>query len=156
MCSGGSARESSSRSITEGDRYRDVGEADAVAKLALQMSGEAFACLRLGQRSDSVDWDRQVWDGKRSRVNAGYDRVILSLVKTAISLPDATFERVERAAQRLGVSRSEFFARAAERWLQDLGDEQTTDAINQALDDTAQDTAFLAAAAQQLAARSDT
>lgn len=75
-------------------------------------------------------------------------------MKTAISLPDDTFARVERAAKRLGVSRSEFFARAAERWLDDLGDEQTTDAINRALADVPQDTAFVTAAAQQLAARS--
>jgi metal-responsive CopG/Arc/MetJ family transcriptional regulator len=76
-------------------------------------------------------------------------------VKTAISLPDETFARVERAAKRLGVSRSEFFARAAERWLDDLGDEQTTDAINRALAQTPQDIAFVAAAAQHLATRSD-
>ncbi len=76
-------------------------------------------------------------------------------MKTAISLPDETFARVERAAKRLGVSRSEFFARAAERWLDDLGGEQTTDAINRALAQTPQDTAFVAAAAQHLATRSD-
>jgi metal-responsive CopG/Arc/MetJ family transcriptional regulator len=71
-------------------------------------------------------------------------------VKTAISLPDETFTRVEEAARRLGVSRSEFFARAAERWLDDLDDDQTTDAINQALDGVSQDTAFVDAAADQL------
>jgi metal-responsive CopG/Arc/MetJ family transcriptional regulator len=72
-------------------------------------------------------------------------------VKTAISLPDETFERVERAAAQLGVSRSEFFARAAERWLHDLDDAQTTDAINQALGGLEQDTAFTNAAAAGLA-----
>lgn len=43
-----------------------------------------------------------------------------SSVKTAISLPDDTFQRVEAAAKRLGVSRSEFFARAAEHNRSDL------------------------------------
>jgi predicted DNA-binding protein len=71
-------------------------------------------------------------------------------VKTAISLPDETFERVEAAAKRLGVSRSEFFARAAERWLNDLDDNQTTEAINQAIADLPGDTAFSEAAAQAL------
>jgi metal-responsive CopG/Arc/MetJ family transcriptional regulator len=71
-------------------------------------------------------------------------------VKTAISLPDETFARVEEAAKRLGVSRSEFFARAAERWLDDLDDDQTADAINRALAGISQDTAFLDTAADRL------
>ena len=71
-------------------------------------------------------------------------------MKTAISLPDETFARVEEAAKRLGVSRSEFFARAAERWLDALDDDQTTDAINRALAGVAQDTAFVDAAAERL------
>jgi metal-responsive CopG/Arc/MetJ family transcriptional regulator len=79
-----------------------------------------------------------------------YDLVILALMKTAISLPDKTFTRVEQAAKRLGVSRSEFFARAAERWLDDLDDDQTTNAINQALDGVEQDTAFVSAASDRL------
>lgn len=72
-------------------------------------------------------------------------------MKTAISLSDETFARVDEAARRLGVSRSEFFARAAERWLDDLDDEQTTEAINRALADVPQDTAFVDAAADRLA-----
>ena len=71
-------------------------------------------------------------------------------MKTAISLPDETFARVEEAAKRLGVSRSEFFARAAERWLDDLDDDKTTDAINRALAGVPQDTAFVDAAADRL------
>jgi metal-responsive CopG/Arc/MetJ family transcriptional regulator len=71
-------------------------------------------------------------------------------MKTAISLADETFARVEQAAKRLGVSRSEFFARAAERWLDDLDDDQTTDAINRALAGVPQDTAFVDAAADRL------
>lgn len=71
-------------------------------------------------------------------------------MKTAISLPDETFERVEAAAKRLGVSRSEFFARAAERWLNDLDDDKTTEAINQAIAEFPSETAFTEAAAQAL------
>ncbi len=41
-------------------------------------------------------------------------------MKTAISVPDATFDDVTRAASRLGISRSEFFARAARRYLDEL------------------------------------
>jgi metal-responsive CopG/Arc/MetJ family transcriptional regulator len=73
-------------------------------------------------------------------------------VKTAISLPDETYRRVERAAKRLGVSRSEFFARAAERWLDALDDDATTEAINRALVEDDDDHEFTDAAAAALAA----
>jgi metal-responsive CopG/Arc/MetJ family transcriptional regulator len=72
-------------------------------------------------------------------------------MKTAISLTDTTFQRVESAARRLGVSRSEFFARAAERWLNDLDDDQTTAAIDRAIAETSTDTEFTDAAATALA-----
>jgi Ribbon-helix-helix protein, copG family len=75
-------------------------------------------------------------------------------MKTAISIPDATFARVDATAARLGVSRSEFFARAAERWLKDLEGPETTAAIDAALGGE-QDTAFVGRAAADLASRSD-
>jgi predicted DNA-binding protein len=81
-----------------------------------------------------------------------YDAVILVQVKTAISVPDDTFRRVDDAAKRLGVSRSEFFARAAERWLHELEDHELTEAINRALAGEPDDLAFTNAAAAALAA----
>jgi metal-responsive CopG/Arc/MetJ family transcriptional regulator len=54
-------------------------------------------------------------------------------VKTAISIPDETFERVERRSASLGVSRSEFFARAAQRYLDQLDEESLTAGIDAAL-----------------------
>jgi metal-responsive CopG/Arc/MetJ family transcriptional regulator len=81
-----------------------------------------------------------------------YDLVILHGMKTAISLPDDTFRRVEHAAKRLGVSRSEFFARAAESWLQTLEDDGTTEAINRAIAGLPADHGFTDAAAAVLAA----
>jgi predicted DNA-binding protein len=92
---------------------------------------------------------------QKSQPRPRYDLVILWWMKTAISLPDETFARVEQAAKRLGVSRSEFFARAAERWLNDLEGDQLTEAINQALDDAAQETTFVSAAAEQLLHRQE-
>jgi metal-responsive CopG/Arc/MetJ family transcriptional regulator len=74
-------------------------------------------------------------------------------VKTAISLSDEIFRRADRAAKRLGLSRSEFFARAAERWLDDLDDESTTAAIDRAIAGLPDDTAFTDAAAAALAER---
>lgn len=54
-------------------------------------------------------------------------------MKTAISLPDPLFERVERHARRLGLSRSAFFAAAAERLADELDDEDLTEEIDRAL-----------------------
>jgi metal-responsive CopG/Arc/MetJ family transcriptional regulator len=73
-------------------------------------------------------------------------------VKTAISVPDETFQRVEQAAKRLGVSRSQFYARAAQSWLDALEDEDTTEAINRAVEEIPSDSAFTDAAAAALVA----
>lgn len=54
-------------------------------------------------------------------------------MKTAISLPDDTFERASRRAKDLGLSRSEFFARAANRYLEELDVESVTKQIDAAL-----------------------
>ena len=71
-------------------------------------------------------------------------------MKTAISLPDDTFRRVEEAAKRMGVSRSEFFAQAAERWLDVLREDDTTAAINRAISGSQSDHGFVDAAAAAL------
>ncbi len=55
-------------------------------------------------------------------------------MKTAISLPDEVFERASRRAKDLGMSRSEFFARAADRYLDELDAESLTRQINASLD----------------------
>lgn len=41
-------------------------------------------------------------------------------MKTAITVRDDTFERASRHAAGLGMSRSEFFARAAQRYVDEL------------------------------------
>lgn len=56
------------------------------------------------------------------------------VMKTAISVPDETFDRAERRASDLGMSRSEFFARAAQRYLDELDAESLTGQIDSALD----------------------
>jgi hypothetical protein len=55
-------------------------------------------------------------------------------VKTAISVPDETFERVTRRAKELGMSRSELFTRAAVSYLDDLDGESLTSRIDEAVD----------------------
>jgi hypothetical protein len=54
-------------------------------------------------------------------------------MKTAISVPDVTFERVSRRAAALGMSRSELFARAAECYLDQLDATSLTDQIDDVL-----------------------
>ena len=54
-------------------------------------------------------------------------------MKTAISLPNDTFERASRRAMDLGLSRSEFFTRAANRYLEELDAASVTEQINAAL-----------------------
>jgi metal-responsive CopG/Arc/MetJ family transcriptional regulator len=60
--------------------------------------------------------------------------VILGPVKTAISIPDETFDQAERRAASLGMSRSEFFTKAAQRYLAQLDEEALTAAIDAAVD----------------------
>jgi metal-responsive CopG/Arc/MetJ family transcriptional regulator len=55
-------------------------------------------------------------------------------MKTAISLPDETFDRVSRRASDLGMSRSEFFTRAAQRYLDELDAQSLTGQIDGALE----------------------
>ncbi len=55
-------------------------------------------------------------------------------MKTAISMPDETFDRASRRASDLGISRSEFFAQAAQRYLDDLDAQSLTGQIDSALE----------------------
>ncbi|WP_019808796.1 hypothetical protein [Saccharomonospora halophila] len=54
-------------------------------------------------------------------------------METAISIPDTTFEKVEQRATALGVSRSEFYTRAAQRYLADLGTQDLSEEIDDVL-----------------------
>lgn len=54
-------------------------------------------------------------------------------MKTAISIPDGTFDRATRRAAALGMSRSQFFTVAAQRYLDQLDAESLTEQIDAAL-----------------------
>lgn len=66
-------------------------------------------------------------------------------MKTAISLPDDTFEQATRQAAELGISRSEFFARAARRYLDELAEWSLTQQIDEALEAAGPDDSAAAA-----------
>lgn len=80
----------------------------------------------------------------RSKVLPGYTQGM----KTAISVPDDTFEQATQRAEELGISRSEFFARAARRYLDELSSRSLTRQIDEALQSVnADDSADAAVAA---------
>ena len=61
-----------------------------------------------------------------SRYNSGYTIGM----KTAISIPDATFAAAEALAKRLGVSRSQLYRRALERFIDAESRSDVTDRLN--------------------------
>jgi hypothetical protein len=98
--------------------------------------GQANAlCGRSARARDALGWHQ--------RVLPGYTQG----VKTAISLPDDTFEQATRQAAELGISRSEFFVRAARRYLDELAARSLTEQVNDALQATGDDDSAAAAAA---------
>lgn len=68
-------------------------------------------------------------------------------MKTAISVPDDTFDEATKRARELGMSRSEFFSRAARKYLDELSRESLTHQIDQALDLAGDDDSSAAAVA---------
>lgn len=72
-------------------------------------------------------------------------------MKTAISLPESTFEAATRRAAELGISRSQFFADAARRYLDELDSASVTTQIDDALRDAgSDDSSAIAVAAGRL------
>jgi len=55
-------------------------------------------------------------------------------MKTAISVPDETFDEAERRAAALGMSRSEFFTVAARHYIDELDAQSLTRRINAVVD----------------------
>jgi metal-responsive CopG/Arc/MetJ family transcriptional regulator len=73
-------------------------------------------------------------------------------MKTAVSIPDAVFEKGEEAAKRLKMSRSELYAKAVDAYVDAHSPDAITDAMNAALElltpeEQEADLAFVRAAA---------
>jgi metal-responsive CopG/Arc/MetJ family transcriptional regulator len=68
-------------------------------------------------------------------------------VKTAISVPDETYDQATRQAAALGISRSEFFTRAARRYLDELASRSLARQVDEALHAVRDDSNAAAAAA---------
>lgn len=54
-------------------------------------------------------------------------------MKTAISVPEETFDRATRRAEELGISRSALFTEAAQRYLDELDSASITEQVDRAL-----------------------
>ena len=78
-------------------------------------------------------------------------------MKTAISLPDDIYEQATGQAVQLGISRSEFFARAARMYLDELASHSLTQQIDEALrcGDDESNAAAVAAGRSYLAGQDD-
>jgi metal-responsive CopG/Arc/MetJ family transcriptional regulator len=55
-------------------------------------------------------------------------------MKTAISIPDDLFDSAERYAEQQGLSRSELYAKALRRFLEDRNGESITERLNAVYD----------------------
>lgn len=71
-------------------------------------------------------------------LNGGLDRVVIPgntrTMKFAISVPDDVFQAVEAQAQKMGISRSQFFADAARQYVDKLTLPDRVAEINAILD----------------------
>jgi metal-responsive CopG/Arc/MetJ family transcriptional regulator len=52
-------------------------------------------------------------------------------MKTAISIPDSTFESAERLAKRMKLSRSELYTKAVSSYIQEHKSDNVTDILNE-------------------------
>jgi Arc/MetJ-type ribon-helix-helix transcriptional regulator len=72
-------------------------------------------------------------------------------MKTAVSIPDDVFEKVERFARRQRRSRSEVFSAALREYMARHAPDEVTEAINRAVDEIGDQTdEFVAAAARRV------
>lgn len=72
-------------------------------------------------------------------------------MKTAVSIPDDVFEKVERFARRAKRSRSEVFSAALQEYIARHAPDEVTDTINRALEDVGeQKDEFVAAASRRV------
>ena len=79
-------------------------------------------------------------------------------MKTAISIPDDVFDRAEREAQRLGMSRSQLYVTALRRFLEEYESSRITKQLDEVYESDRLDQAeseFMLSAAQTVFARNE-
>jgi metal-responsive CopG/Arc/MetJ family transcriptional regulator len=68
--------------------------------------------------------------------------VILPAMKTAVSIPDRVFQSAEKLAARLGVSRSELYARALASLVEQHREDIVTSKLNEIYADDGEDSSL--------------
>lgn len=77
-------------------------------------------------------------------------------MKTAVSIPDEVFEKVERFARRAKRSRSEVFSAALREYMARHAPDEVTEAINRAVDEIGdQADEFVATASRRVLEKSE-
>jgi metal-responsive CopG/Arc/MetJ family transcriptional regulator len=71
-------------------------------------------------------------------------------MKTAVSVPDDVFERVERLARRAGRSRSEVYSAALREYVARHAPDEVTDALNAVVEAAGDPDPFVLAAGEQI------
>lgn len=87
-----------------------------------------------GHRLGHVNDHPRVVAGDRLRLDmepAGMTELYFTELKTAVSIPDELFRAADDHARRFGMSRSEVYARALERYLADASDDVVTRALDE-------------------------
>jgi len=77
-------------------------------------------------------------------------------MKTAVSIPDDVFEKVDRFARHAKRSRSEVFSAAVQEYIARHTPDEVTDAINRVVDEIGpQEDAFVATAARRVLVKTE-
>jgi hypothetical protein len=113
---------------TTKDRSKEKLGNPGIAKLWPRPEVDVFGHRQPQQEMPSGIWATSTRPSRR--LDVGITAVILSDVKTAISIPDALFESADRVAEHLGISRSELYQRAIERYLRDHSQRVVTERLN--------------------------
>jgi predicted transcriptional regulator len=71
-------------------------------------------------------------------------------MKTAVSIPDEVFEKVERLARKAGRSRSEVFSAALSEYIARHAPDEVTEAMDRVCADIGDGDAFVTAAGRQV------
>ena len=76
-------------------------------------------------------------------------------MKTAVSVPDDVFEKVERLARRTRKSRSEVYSAALREYVARHAPDEVTDALNRVCDSVSQTDPFVAEAGRRALEQSE-
>ncbi len=127
LTSCGSKHRVGGRTMLSGNLHKDF-------ILSALVKPSRFGCCRPGSLSTQAA-QRLTQQSRPVRISGtSYTGLYYWPMKTAISLPDETFDRASRRARDLGMSRSEFFTRAAQRYLDELDSQSLTGQIDDALE----------------------